>query len=79
VILDRVVRPAGQELGDLRPTVAQLRVCLDQQSLLFLRPDTLLDQWSEVVVPTLPALLADSSLCCVAMQVWTRWLETQQA
>ena len=43
MILDLVVRPPGQTLGYLRPTVAQLSVLLAHDVLFFLRPPTLPD------------------------------------
>lgn len=62
MVLDGVVRAAGQQLGDARPLVAVLAVCLVDDTVLLIRPGSLLDLGVEVIVPTLAALLADAAL-----------------
>jgi len=42
-VLDRIVRSSRQNLGDLRPAISKLLVCLEQQILLFFRPGLFLD------------------------------------
>ena len=60
MVLDGVVGPAGQVLGDLRPPVPQTLVGEEQQPLLLVAPLLLLDIRIQMVVPSLSALLPDS-------------------
>jgi hypothetical protein len=60
MILDRVVRPARQQLRDLGPTVAELLVRLEDDHVLLFGPRVLPDLWVEVVEPPAHAN-ADSS------------------
>mmetsp|Transcript_17726 Transcript_17726/g.71156 ORF Transcript_17726/g.71156 Transcript_17726/m.71156 type:complete len:295 (+) Transcript_17726:723-1607(+) len=60
VVLDRVVRAAGQLAGDLGPLVADLDVLGENRAVLVLGPRLLGDVRVEVVVPPLAALLADA-------------------
>ena len=62
VVLDGVVGPPRQQLGDFRPLVAEDLVRLVDDRVLVLRPGALLDLRVEVVVPALAALLADAAL-----------------
>lgn len=52
MIFDVIVCSSWQELGDLRPTVAQLLVGFNDQVILLLRPLILLDVRVQVVVPS---------------------------
>ena len=52
VVLDRVVGPARQALGNLSPSVAQVRVRFEEDLVLLLGPRRLLDRRVEVVVPS---------------------------
>ncbi len=54
--LNGVVRAAREHLGDLGPAVPELRVRLEEQVLLLLRPRLLLDVRVQLVVPALAAL-----------------------
>lgn len=54
--------PAREQLSDFGPAVAQLLVCLVDDSVLLLGPRSLLHLWVQVVVPALAALLADTPL-----------------
>jgi len=65
MILDGVVRSALQVLGDLSPLVAHALVGQEEHPFLLLTPLLLLDVRVEVVVPSLPALLADPS--CIVL------------
>ena len=62
VILDCIVSPAGDEFGDLGPLVAPLLVSVVDDPVLLVSPGGFLDLWVEMVVPSLAALLPDSSL-----------------
>ena len=62
MVLDGVVRPAGDELGDLGPLVAPLLVRVVDDSVLLVGPGRLLDLRVEVVVPTFSALLSNAAL-----------------
>ena len=59
MVLDRVVSPAFQELGNLGPLVLILPIRNEENELLLLSPVVLLYPWVQVVVPALPALLAN--------------------
>lgn len=65
-VLDGVVGPSGECLGDLAPTVAVFGVHHKDQAIFLLRPLLLADVGVEVVVPSLPALLANATRqsCC---------------
>lgn len=54
--------PSGEQLGNLRPAVAQSFVGLVDDAVLLLGPRGLLHLGVQVVVPPLAALLADSAL-----------------
>ena len=56
MILDCVVRPSWQLVGDLGPTVAELVVRLEQDVLFGLSPGSLDDGRVELVVPSLATL-----------------------
>ena len=62
MILDGVVRPSGDELGNLGPLVAPLLVRVVDYPVLFLGPSGFLDLRVKVVVPALPTLLPDTAL-----------------
>eukprot|EP00053_Salpingoeca_punica_P008611 m.77034 g.77034 ORF g.77034 m.77034 type:complete len:398 (-) comp14674_c1_seq9:234-1427(-) len=62
VVLDGVVRPARQELGDLGPLVAEGVVGVQDDAVLLLCPGRLLDVRRQMVVPPFAALLADAAL-----------------
>ena len=51
----------GQFRGDLRPLVADARVFYEDGPVFIFRPGLLRDGRVEVVVPSLPTLLADST------------------
>ena len=59
MVLDRIVSPAFQELGNLCPLVLILPVRNEENELLLLGPVVFLYPWVQVVVPALPALLAN--------------------
>lgn len=61
MILDGVVSAAIQVLCDLCPSVPQGLVSEEEEPLLMVTPVLLLDIRIEVVVPSLAALLADTS------------------
>jgi hypothetical protein len=61
VVLDGVVGPAGEELRDLGPLVAQPLLRLVNGLLLLLAPGLLLDRRVEVVQPARAALLATAA------------------
>ena len=52
VVLDRVVRSAGKDLGDLSPLVAVDAVGAHEDVLFRLRPGFLLYGWIELIVPS---------------------------
>ena len=52
VILDGVVCPAREDLGDLGPLVAVHAVGAHEDVLLRLRPRVLLDGWVQLIVPS---------------------------
>mmetsp|Transcript_55587 Transcript_55587/g.153398 ORF Transcript_55587/g.153398 Transcript_55587/m.153398 type:complete len:304 (+) Transcript_55587:942-1853(+) len=62
VVFDRVVGAAGQEFGDLGPTVTEHCVGLEKYLLLLLGPRVLTDGRVQLVVPALAALLAGPSI-----------------
>ena len=61
MILDGVVGPSWQQLGNLGPLVAHVDVTLQDGPILGGGPGLLANVRVEVVVPPLPALLADPS------------------
>jgi hypothetical protein len=68
MVLDGVIGPSGKPFSNKRPFVANpashtklLLVGLDDSLVLFFRPTLLPDVRIEVVMPSLPALLADAS------------------
>ena len=52
MILYMIVGPAPQEFSDLRPTIAQLLVSLDNEHIFLLSPLVFLDVGIEVIVPS---------------------------
>ena len=62
MVFDGVVSASWQHLGHLRPLVAVGSVGQEQNPLFMRHPIHLKDTWVEVVVPPLPALLAQPSL-----------------
>lgn len=52
VVLDGVVGPSREDLGDLGPLVAVHAVGAHEDVLLRLRPRVLLDRWVQLVVPS---------------------------
>ena len=58
MVLDGVVGPSWQQLGNLGPLVAHVDVALQDGPILVGRPGLLANVRVEVVVPPLPALLA---------------------
>ena len=62
MVLDGVVGAALEDLGDLSPLVVDDPVHEEQDPFFLLTPVDFLDEWIEVVVPSLSALLADSIL-----------------
>ena len=61
MVLNGIIRPTGQQLGDLSPLVAKSLVVGNNKTILLLAPRLLTNGRIEVVVPTLPALLTDAS------------------
>ena len=60
-VLDVIVCPPWQEFGDLRPFIAVLPVSRDDLQVLLVGPLILLDIRVQMIMPSLTALLADSS------------------
>ena len=60
VVLDGVVGPPFQYLGDLSPLVSHLAVHHEQDPLFLLGPVDLLNFRIQVVVPSFTALLSDA-------------------
>jgi len=67
MVLNRIVSPARQALRDLRPPIPHDPVREEQAPLLHGAPLVFLDVGTEVVVPSLAALLAHSA--CMAKDV----------
>ena len=61
MILDGVVSSAIQVFGNLGPSIPQQPVGQEQHPLLMITPFLLLDIRIKMVMPSLPALLANSS------------------
>ncbi len=61
MVLDGIVGPALQDLRDLGPLVAESPMVEIQDPLFVLAPGDLLNLRVQMVVPSLPALLADPS------------------
>ena len=61
VVLDGVVRAAGQVLGYLGPSIAHAHVQVDEERVLVVGPRRLLDVRIEVVVPALATLFAQAA------------------
>ena len=64
VVLDGIVRAAGEEAGDERPLVAVGVVGVEQPLLLLLRERPLVDPRVQLVEPPEPAALALRQLNC---------------
>ena len=64
VVLDGIVRAAGEEVGDERPLVAVGAVGVEQPLLLLLRERPLVDPRVQLVEPPEPAALALRQLNC---------------
>jgi hypothetical protein len=61
MILDGVISPTLEKVGDVRPLVSLVPVQQVEDPLLLTGPGGVsLDHWVQVVVPSLPALLSDS-------------------
>jgi len=58
VVLDRVVSPTVEVLGDVSPPILQLPVLQKQDPFFLVAPVDLLDSGVQVVVPSFAALLA---------------------
>ncbi len=61
MILYSVISSALEVLGDISPLVADPLVVDEEKPLFLVAPSDLLDPWVQVVVPSLPALLPDST------------------
>jgi hypothetical protein len=61
MVLNSVVSSAIKDFGDLCPLVPYSSMIQIENPFLFITPSYLLDFWIEMVVPSLPALLAYSS------------------
>ena len=62
MVLDGVVSPAWDQLGDLGPLVPPLLVRVVDDPVLLVSPGRLLDLRIEMIVPSLPTLLPDPPL-----------------
>lgn len=62
MVLDSIVGSTFEELGDVGPLVCLVAVLEVKDPFFFARPRYVpFDVWVQVVVPSLPALFADSS------------------
>lgn len=61
-----VIRSAGQEFSNFRPFVSVLLVCLDYSSIFLVGPFVFLDVRIQMVMPSFPTLLANSSWECLS-------------
>jgi hypothetical protein len=59
MVLNGVVSPAFEDLGDLSPLVLELSMHHEKDPLLFFAPSAFLDLGVQMVVPSLSALLAN--------------------
>ena len=64
MVLNGIVRPTGQQLGNLGPLVSQSLVMGNNETILLLAPGLLANGGVEMVVPTLAALLANAACTC---------------
>jgi hypothetical protein len=62
VVLYRVVGSAWKQLRNLGPLVSQRGMCLEDRSILILRPRVLVDARMQMVVPPFSALFANPAL-----------------
>ena len=62
MVLDGVVRPAGDQLGYLGPLVAPLLVGIEDDSVFLVSPGSFLNLRVEMVMPSLSTLLPNSPL-----------------
>ena len=61
VVLDHVISATRQQLGNLRPTIAELLLCFTQDSLLLVRQWALFYRRVKSVQPALAALLSHAA------------------
>lgn len=61
VILDRIICPPRNHLGNFSPFVAHAQMSIVYDPVLFFGPRGLLYVWIEMIVPPLSTLLADST------------------
>jgi hypothetical protein len=61
MVLNGIVRPTGQQLGNLGPLVSQSLVMGNNETILLLAPGLLANSGVEMVVPTLAALFANAT------------------
>lgn len=61
VVLDGVVSPTFENLGDLSPLVSEFSVLEIENPLFIITPGNLLDFGIQVVMPSFSALLSDSA------------------
>lgn len=61
MILDGIVSPTREVLGDLSPSVSQTFMGQEEHPLLLVLPIVLADVWIEMIVPSLSALFSDPS------------------
>ncbi len=61
VVLDRVVSSTRQIFSDLRPLVSKLSMRLYDQVIFLFSPFFLLYMRIQMIMPSLPALLADAA------------------
>lgn len=64
MVLDGVVSAAREVLGDFCPAVSQALVREEEHPFFLISPVIFADVWVEVIVPSLPALLADPPCVC---------------
>jgi len=73
MVLNTVVGSAWQHLGNLRPVIAVLLMCLQEQGFLFWTPWLLLDIGGQVIVVPLSALLALPTGKCLSQPCPASW------
>ena len=72
MVLNVVISAPRQVLGDLRPSVAQFLMSLDDEHIFLLRPLVLLDVRVQVVVPSLLLKVPFPALLSLTVQDVTR-------
>lgn len=60
-VLNGIVRSSGKTLGNFCPLVAQFVMSLDNGGIFLVRPFGLVDMRIQMIVPTFPTLLAETS------------------